>query len=257
MENKLNITFLGTGTSQGIPIIGCDCEVCRSADARNKRLRTSILINYKNKNIVVDTGPDFRQQMLNAEVKELRAILFTHEHKDHVAGLDDVRPFNFKTGKPIDVYAEQRVQDAIKREYAYIFSENPYPGIPQINMHLISHTNFNIDDIEINPIRVMHHKLPILGFKIGKFAYLTDIKTLPGEEKKKVSNLDAIVVTALRKEPHISHMNIEEAVTLIRELNPKKAYLTHLSHRFGLHEFEEKKLPPNVFIAYDGLRISI
>lgn len=253
----MKIIVLGTGTSQGIPVIGCNCEVCLSSDPKNKRLRSSILIEIDNKTLVVDTGPDFRQQMLNNRIARLDAVIFTHEHKDHVAGLDDVRSFNYLLEKSIDVYAEQRVQDALKREFAYIFAENKYPGIPQINMHLIENKEFNISGIRIMPIRAFHYKLPVFGFRIKNFAYLTDVKTIPDEELKKLNNLECLIISALRKDKHISHFNLSEALELIKQLNPRKAFLTHLSHRFGLHEVEEKKLPENVYIAYDGLVLDL
>lgn len=253
MNKKIKVTVLGSGTSQGIPVIACDCKVCRSKDSRDKRLRTSVMVEVDDKLFVIDTGPDFRQQMLREEVKNLTAILFTHEHKDHVAGLDDVRAFNFRMRKHIDVYAEQRVQEAIQREYAYIFADYKYPGIPQIQMHLIENQLFHIEGISILPVRILHHKLPVFGFRFGNFAYLTDLKTVPDEEKEKLRNLDVMIVAALRKEEHVSHMNLQEALDLIAELSPKQAYLTHLSHSFGLHAEEVKKLPGNVHIAYDGL----
>lgn len=255
--SEINVTFLGTGTSQGVPIIGCNCEVCKSPDSKDKRLRSSILVQTKGKNLVIDTGPDFRQQMLRSKITKLDAVLFTHEHKDHVAGLDDVRPFNFLHKSAVKVYAEKRVQEALKREYAYIFTENPYPGAPQIDMTLIDNTPFQIEEIEILPIRVMHHKLPILGYRIGDFAYLTDMKSLPNSELEKLKDLKVLVVTSLRKEEHISHMHLEESIELIHKINPGIAYLIHLSHRFGLHEIEEAKLSAPVKIAYDGLKIRI
>lgn len=257
MKNNIKITFLGTGTSLGVPIIACECEVCKSTDPRDNRLRSSILITTRNKNIVIDTGPDFRQQMLRSKITNLDAIIFTHEHKDHVAGLDDVRPFNFLHKKSVRVYAEERVHLALQREYAYIFTETPYPGVPEITMNIIDLNTFYIDDIPVVPIRVMHYKLPILGFRIGNFAYLTDMKSLPPEEKKKLTKLDTLVVTSLRKEEHISHMNLQESINLIEDIKPQKAYLTHLSHRFGKHGIEGPKLPSNVFIAYDGLSVEI
>lgn len=257
MEKSLKITFLGTGTSQGVPIIACNCEICKSTDPRDNRLRTSILINTGGKNIVIDTGPDFRQQMLSAKIKHLDAVLFTHEHKDHVAGLDDVRPFNFLHKKPVRIYAEERVYKALKREYAYIFSENPYPGVPEISINIIDENNFSVDHIPVIPIRVMHYKLPILGFRIYDFAYLTDIKTVPEAEFKKLENIDTLVITALRKEQHISHMNLEESLKFIEKIKPKRSYLIHLSHMFGKHAEEEPQLPKNVYIAYDGLTIKV
>jgi phosphoribosyl 1,2-cyclic phosphate phosphodiesterase len=257
MKSRLKVTVLGTGTSQGVPVIACDCRVCSSIDVRDKRLRTSVMVETEGKVFIIDTGPDFRQQMLTHSVKELTAVLFTHEHKDHVAGLDDVRAFNFKLRKHINVYAEQRVQEAIKREYAYIFAENKYPGIPQIDMHSIGNRPFRIEGVDIIPIRAYHHQLPIFGFRFGGFAYLTDVKTIPEEEKVKLRSLEVLILTALRKEEHISHMNLDEALHLIEEVKPKLCYLTHLSHNFGLHAEEEAKLPPGVKIAYDGLSFTV
>ncbi len=257
MNTQMKICFLGTGTSQGVPIIGCDCAVCKSSDPKDKRLRSSIMVETTGKTFVIDTGPDFRQQMLSNKVEDISAVLFTHEHKDHVAGLDDIRPFNFKYNKPIEVYAEDRVQKALRREFAYIFAENKYPGIPRINMQLIENKELLIDGVKILPVRAFHHKLPIFGFRINDFAYLTDVKTVPAEEKKKLKDLKVLVITCLRKEEHISHMNLREALEFIEEIKPRKAYLNHLSHRFGLHAEEEMKLPSGVHIAYDGLRLSM
>lgn len=255
--NPLNITFLGTGTSSGVPVISCKCPVCTSLDKRDNRLRTSILIQVDEKNIVVDSGPDFRQQMLQNKIDDISAIIFTHEHKDHVAGLDDVRPYNFIHKKHINVYAEARVQKALRREFAYIFAEDRYPGLPQIKMHLITRHPFKIGTTRIIPIRAYHYRLPIFGYRIRNFAYLTDVKTVPDEEKAKLKGLDVLVITSLHKEKHVSHMNLEESLEFIAEIKPKITYLTHLSHRFGLHAEEEPKLPENVFIAYDGLKISV
>lgn len=238
-------------------MIACKCPVCVSEDPRDKRLRASVLLSYGDENFVIDTGPDFRQQMLQYDVDKLSAILFTHEHKDHVAGLDDVRAFNFKYRKPIDVYAEERVQEALSREYAYIFSDHRYPGVPEIRMHTIDENEFEINGVLFQPIRVMHYKLPILGFRIGNFAYITDVKSIPEEELEKLQGLQVLVITCLRKEEHISHMNLKEALSAIEHLKPKQAFLTHLSHRFGLHKIEEPKLPENVMIAYDGLELDV
>jgi phosphoribosyl 1,2-cyclic phosphate phosphodiesterase len=251
----LKITLLGTGTSQGVPVIACTCDVCLSDDPRDHRLRSSVLVEKDDTVIVIDTGPDFRQQMLTHRVMNLTGVLFTHEHKDHVAGLDDVRAFNFILKRHIDVYAEQRVQEALKREYAYIFAEEKYPGVPQINMHLIENRQFKIGEIDILPVRAYHHKLPVLGFRIGNFAYLTDVKSIPITELHKLKDLDVLVLTALRKTEHLSHMNLDEAIDLVNNVKPKTTYLTHLSHAFGLHAAEEALLPEHVRIAYDGLSI--
>lgn len=253
MDKQIKVTVLGSGTSQGVPVIGCNCRVCSSDDPRDKRLRTSIMIEVEGKLFVIDTGPDFREQMLRYQVKDLTAILYTHEHKDHIAGLDDVRSFNIQLGKYIDVYAEKRVQKAIKRDFSYIFAGLKYPGIPKINMHRIENRAFLIEGVSFLPVRVLHHKLPVFGFRIGNFAYLTDLKTVPDEEKEKLQNLDVLIVDALRIEEHISHMNLKEALELIEELSPGKAYLIHLSHAFGLHAEIEEKLPPYIRITYDGL----
>jgi phosphoribosyl 1,2-cyclic phosphate phosphodiesterase len=257
MKDSVKITFLGTGTSQGVPVIACSCPVCLSSDPRDNRLRASVMIETQKKIFIIDTGPDFRQQMLREKVKYITAILFTHEHKDHVAGLDDVRAFNFILNKNIDVYAESRVQEAIQHEFAYIFAEYKYPGIPLINMHQIDNKLFEIEGVKFQPIRAFHYKLPVLGFRIGAFAYLTDIKTISEEEKIKLHNLEILVINALRKEKHISHLNLQEALDLVNELGPKQAYLTHLSHRFGLHNYEESLLPSNVKIAFDGLKLVV
>lgn len=257
MPQPIHITFLGTGTSSGVPVISCKCAVCTSSDPKDSRLRTSVLLSIDGKNIVIDSGPDFRQQMLANNVNDISAVVFTHEHKDHVAGLDDIRPYNFIHKKHINVYAEARVQKALRREYAYIFAEDRYPGLPQIKMHLITRHPFKIADIKFTPIRVHHYRLPIFGFRVGNFVYLTDVKTVPDEELSKFENIEVLAITALQKEKHVSHMNLEESLAFIEKVKPKRAYLTHLSHNFGLHNEEEAKLPENVYIAYDGLRVTI
>lgn len=253
------VTITGSGTSQGVPVIGCACSVCNSDNIKDRRLRTSLHIYYKNKSLVIDSGPDFRQQMITNEIKTLDAVLFTHEHKDHVAGLDDVRPFNFIQKEPIDIYCNERVFTALKREYHYIFDPKfKYPGIPQIQRHEIIDTNsFWIDDIFIEPIEVLHYKLPVLGFKINNFAYVTDAKTINNKEKEKLKNLDVLIINALRIKEHLSHLNLEEAIELIEELKPKKAILTHISHLMGKHKIVEKTLPKNIQLAYDGQKINI
>jgi phosphoribosyl 1,2-cyclic phosphate phosphodiesterase len=254
-DTVLKITLLGTGTSQGVPVIACTCDVCLSDDPRDHRLRSSVLVEKDETVIVIDTGPDFRQQMLTHRVINLTGVLFTHEHKDHVAGLDDVRAFNFILKRHIDVYAEQRVQEALKREYAYIFAEEKYPGVPRITMHLIENKEFRIGGVNILPIRAYHHHLPVFGFRIGNFAYLTDVKSIPEEELNKLKDVDVLVLTALRKTEHLSHMNLEEAIGLVNKIKPKTTYLTHLSHAFGLHDKEEALLPDHIRIGYDGLSI--
>ncbi len=254
-NNILKVTFLGTGTSQGVPVIACKCNVCQSADEKDKRLRTSLLIECDNKNIVIDSGPDFRQQMLRAGVSKLDAILFTHEHKDHIAGLDDIRAFNYVQQQPMDVFAEERVQWAIKQEFAYIFAEFKYPGVPQVTMHTVENSEFSIGDIKITPIRVMHLRLPVLGFRINNFTYITDANFISDEEKEKIKGSRYLVLNGLRIQKHISHYSLSEAVELIRELNPEKGFITHISHQLGLHEEVQNDLPPGIFLAYDGLML--
>jgi len=257
-ENKnLHLVFLGTGTSQGVPVITCQCEVCQSPNKKDKRLRASVLITVDGKNIVIDAGPDFRQQMLRHNVVSLRAILLTHEHVDHIFGLDDIRPFNWLQKQPTDIYAEERVETAIKRIFDYVFAKFRYPGIPKMNLHQIDNQPFFIDDIEILPVRGFHHKLPVYGFRFGSLAYLTDVSSIPEKEKAKLAGLKVLVINALHKEKHISHLNLGEALSLIAEVQPEKAYLTHVSHQMGLHNRVSKELPGNVFLAFDGLEISV
>jgi phosphoribosyl 1,2-cyclic phosphate phosphodiesterase len=253
----LKITFLGTGTSQGIPIIGCECKVCQSTNQHDKRLRTSILVENENCKIVVDTGPDFREQMLKAKVKSIDAILYTHEHRDHIAGLDDIRAFNYLQNKPIDIYAEKNVIEALKLVYYYIFEQNPYPGVPKVITHQIDLEPFSINGFKIIPIRVMHYKLPIMCYRFNEFTYITDANYISEEEKEKIIGTKYLVVNALRKQKHISHFNLTEALQLIKELAPRKAWLIHISHQMGLAEEIKKELPENVSLAYDGLTIEI
>ncbi|HWZ14238.1 MAG TPA: MBL fold metallo-hydrolase [Mucilaginibacter sp.] len=253
----MTITFLGTGTSQGVPVIACNCEVCTSADPRDNRLRTSILIEAEERVIVIDSGPDFRYQMLRAHVQRLDAIVFTHEHKDHIAGLDDIRAFNYKQQAPIDVYADQRVQEALKREFHYIFDDYKYPGIPQLNLHTIRLEPFNIGGIEFIPIEVMHYKLPVLGFRINDFTYITDAKSVSDEEREKIKGSKILVINALQKQYHISHFTLDEAIAFAEEMGAEKTYLTHISHRLGTHRAISAMLPPNIGLAYDGLKLFV
>ncbi|MDB5008380.1 MAG: phnP [Mucilaginibacter sp.] len=253
----MTITFLGTGTSQGVPVIACNCEVCTSADLRDKRLRTSILLEGEGKVIVIDSGPDFRYQMLRANVQRLDAIVFTHEHKDHIAGLDDIRAFNYRQKGPIDVYADWRVQDALKREFHYIFEDFKYPGIPQLSLHTIGADPFNIGNVHFIPIEVMHYKLPVLGFRINDFTYITDAKTVSETEKEKIKGSKILVVNALQKQTHISHFTLDEAITFAEEIGAEKTYFTHISHRLGKHEDISGQLPGNIDLAYDGLQLEI
>jgi phosphoribosyl 1,2-cyclic phosphate phosphodiesterase len=253
----VTITFLGTGTSQGVPVIACNCEVCTSEDPKDKRLRSSILIEADEKVIVIDTGPDFRSQMLRAHVQHLDAVIFTHEHKDHIAGLDDIRAFNYRQQGPIDVYADLRVQGALKREFHYIFDDIKYPGIPEINMHTINMENFSIGNAVFTPIEVMHYRLPVLGFRINDFTYITDAKTISEKEKEKIKGTKILVVNALQKQMHISHLTLDEAIVFAHEIGAAKTYFTHIGHRLGKHRDISRELPPNIELAYDGLMIKI
>jgi len=253
----MKITFLGTGTSQGVPVIGCDCNVCISKNEKDKRLRSSILIEDKGEVIVVDTGPDFRQQMLREHVQQLDAVVFTHEHKDHIAGLDDVRAFNFKQKKDMQVYATLETQEALKREFHYAFAENPYPGVPQIKLNTIDNDIFNIGDVALTPINVWHYKMPVKAFRVNNFTYITDANRIEGHELDKIRGSEVIVINALRKTDHISHFKLSEAIDLLNELKPKRAYLTHISHFLGTHDEVQKELPDFVQIAYDGLVLDI
>jgi len=251
------ITFLGTGTSQGVPVIACSCPVCQSIDFKDKRLRSSVHILTKESSIIIDIGPDFRQQVLRAGIKHLDAILLTHEHKDHTAGLDDVRSYNFKQRMDMPVYGRKEVLDQIKTEFAYIFRESKYPGVPRVELHEITSEKFTVKDTIIEPIEVLHYKLPVHGFRVGKFAYITDAKTISKQEQEKIKGLDVLVLNALQKKPHISHLTLDEDLALIRELSPKKTYLTHISHNMGLARVVEPILPENVHLAFDGLKIEL
>lgn len=253
----MTVTFLGTGTSQGVPVIACECEVCTSTDARDKRLRTSVLLEADGYTIVIDSGPDFRYQMLRAGVKHLDAILFTHEHKDHVAGLDDIRAFNYRQQGPIEVYADARVQTALKKEFSYIFAEFKYPGIPQLNLHNIGLQPFDIGPVHFTPIEVMHYKLPVLGFRIKDFTYITDAKTVSETEKEKIKGSKILVINALQFDQHISHFTFDEALIFADEIGAETTYFTHISHRLGQHADISARLPKHVKLAYDGLVLEI
>ncbi|MBC6999262.1 MBL fold metallo-hydrolase [Cytophaga sp. FL35] len=258
MNEPLKITFLGTGTSQGIPIIGSKHPVCLSENSKDKRLRVSIMISWGNYNYVVDCGPDFRQQMLTHNVARLDGILFTHEHSDHTAGLDDIRPFFFRQGD-IPIYAHERVSNSLKKRFDYIFTDaNRYPGAPAVAVNTIEKgTSFTIGDKVITPIEANHNRVQVFGFRLDDFTYLTDVKTISEEEKNKILGTKVLVVNALREEPHHSHFNLEEALSFVKEVRPEKAYLTHISHLLGFHDEVEKKLPENVHLAYDNLILTI
>jgi|TARA_B110000263_G_scaffold187539_1_gene165205 phosphoribosyl 1,2-cyclic phosphate phosphodiesterase len=253
----MKITFLGTGTSQGIPVIACDCKVCRSDNPKDNRLRTSVLIEDNNQTFVIDTGPDFRQQMLRENVQKLDAIIYTHQHKDHVAGMDDIRAFNYKFKKYMDIYCTAEVEEALIREFPYVFSSYKYPGVPEIKIHNIKNEPFNINGVEILPIEGLHYKLPVFGYRINDFVYLTDVSFVSEKEKEKMKGADIIVLDALRKTPHISHFTMEQAVDLLEELQPKKGYLIHISHLMGLHNEVVKELPDFIKPAHDGLVLQL
>lgn len=251
------LTVLGSGTSQGVPVIACNCSTCKSKDPNDKRTRSSVLIEADHKNFVIDTGPDFRYQMLRENVQFLNAVIFTHEHKDHIAGLDDVRAFNHKQKIAIDVFASSEVEKALKREYHYIFSEEKYPGIPQITIQNIGISPFKLSsNFELTPIQVKHYKMPVLGYRMGDLTYITDAKTIKHEELIKIKGTKTLIINALHTFPHISHFNLEEALNFIEIINPKIAYLTHISHLFGNHQEIKKLLPHNVYPAYDGLKLN-
>jgi len=255
--SPIKITFLGTGTSQGVPIIACNCHVCMSANSKDKRLRSSILVETASTCLVIDSGPDFRQQMLREKIKKLDAVVFTHEHKDHVAGLDEVKAFNFINKMRMPVYVTENVKAALHREFAYIFDEIQYPGIPQIDIYDFDKKNFMVGDILLQPIDVLHYQLPVKGFRINDFAYITDANFIPEPEKQKLKNLNVLVLNALRKESHISHFTFQEAIDLVKELKPRKAYLTHISHQLGLHDEVTAELPANMELAVDGLQLIV
>ncbi|MCX6353206.1 MAG: MBL fold metallo-hydrolase [Bacteroidetes bacterium] len=251
----MKITFLGTGTSHGVPMIGCQCEVCKSPNPKDKRLRSSILVEVLGKTICVDSGPDFRTQMLREDVRHLDALLFTHEHKDHTAGLDDVRAFNYTDNHELDVFATPHVQANLKQCFAYIFADHKYPGVPNIKLNTVENKVFQVAGIPVIPIEVMHLKLPVLGFRFGDFTYITDANFISDEEKKKIYGSKYLVLNALRISTHISHFSLQEAIDLAHELGAEQTYFTHISHQLGLHDEVGKALPKGIYLAYDGLKI--
>ncbi|MBL0234981.1 MAG: MBL fold metallo-hydrolase [Chitinophagaceae bacterium] len=251
----ITITFLGTGTSSGVPMIGCDCAVCRSEDPKDDRLRSSILVQSASTSLVVDTGPDFRTQMLREKIRKLDAVIFTHPHKDHLAGLDDIRAYNFFNKRPIDIYADSLTEEAVRRDFHYAFSDTKYPGIPELEMHTITLEPFMVGDIPVTPILVWHLKMPVMGFRFGKFTYITDANRIDPEQLDKIRGSEVMVLNALRREKHISHFNLEEAIATVHDLDVPAAYFTHLSHQMGKHEEVENELPEGIHLAYDGLKI--
>jgi len=256
--SSIRITFLGTGTSQGVPLIGCQCGICLSTDPKDKRLRSSIMIESESTTVVIDSGPDFRQQLLRQDVRKLDALIFTHSHKDHIAGMDDIRAFNYLQGKPVDVFASIETQEVIRNEFPYVFSNSNYPGIPKLNMHTLDgDTPFKVGDLSFLPIRVMHHKMPVLGFRINDFTYITDANFIEEEELKKVLGSKVLVLNALRREEHISHFTLDQAIALSVRMGASQTYFTHISHQLGLYADVEKELPYGINLAYDTLSINI
>lgn len=253
----MTITFLGTGTSTGVPVVACNCDVCRSEDKRDTRLRTSVMVDVSGHKFIIDCGPDFRYQMIREKVEDISAIIFTHGHRDHIAGIDDVRAFNYVLNKTVDIYATQEVIDSINKEFPYILTEKRFFGAPQLEFHVIENKPFSINGVNIQPVEVLHHKLSVFGFRIGGFTYITDASFIAESEKPKAIGSEVLVVNALRKSKHISHFSLEEALELIRELKPEKAFITHLSHFIGRHQDIQESLPDNVFLAYDGLKIDL
>lgn len=251
----LTITFLGTGTSSGVPMVACDCGVCKSNDPKDQRLRSSILVQSSKTSFVVDTTPDFRYQMLREQVKKLDAVLYTHPHKDHIAGLDDVKAFTFVSGNAMEIFANELTQEALKREFYYIFTDKKYPGIPQVNINTIDLTPFSIGDIPVIPILVWHLNMPVLGFRFGDFTYITDANRMEETEKEKVKGSKTLIINALRHKKHLSHFTLDEAINLVQELNVPHAYFTHISHQLGKHQQINSELPNGVELAYDGMRL--
>jgi len=252
----VKITFLGTGTSQGVPVIACKCRVCLSTNLQDNRLRSSILIEKDGTTVVIDSGPDFRQQMLRAKVEYIDGLVFTHEHKDHIAGMDDIRAYNYVHKEKVNVYASTRVQEALHREFPYVFDDLKYPGVPEIAMHTIGNEPFQIGNITLIPIEVLHYRLPVLAFRVDDFTYITDANHIAEKELEKIKGSKTIVINALRREPHVSHFTLNEAIKVIDQLNPQQAYLTHISHQLGMHNEVNAELPKNISCAFDGMEIN-
>jgi phosphoribosyl 1,2-cyclic phosphate phosphodiesterase len=253
----LQITFLGTGTSSGVPMIGCDCEVCTSTNKKDNRLRSSILVQSAATALVVDTGPDFRYQMLRTKTKHLDAVLFTHPHKDHLAGLDDIKAFNFFTKKPMQLYANSLTEEALRRDFYYAFAEFKYQGVPEIELNQIDLAPFVVGDIPVTPILVWHLKMPVYGYRFGKFTYITDANKIEDSEKEKIKGSEVLVLNALRKQKHIAHFTLDEAIDMAKELQVPDTYFTHISHQLGLHDVIQKEVPAGIHLSYDGLVISL
>lgn len=253
----MKITFLGTGTSQGVPVIACNCAVCLSKNPKDNRLRSSILIESDTTTIIVDTGPDFRYQMLRNHTQKLDAIIFTHPHKDHIAGMDDVRAFNYKQKSAMEVFATEATQESLRREFYYIFSDFKYPGIPLINFNTIALDRFTVGDITLQPIEVFHYKMPVLGFRVKDFTYITDAKTITDTEFEKIKGTKILVINALQIEKHISHFTLEEAIAFAKKVNAEQTYFTHISHKLGKHKDVSEELGSNIALSFDGLSFDI
>lgn len=253
----MKVTFLGTGTSQGVPMIGCDCEVCRSNDRRDKRLRSSVHIDVDGLSIVIDTTPDFRYQMLRENIRSIDAVLYTHDHRDHTAGMDDLRAYNYLNKRAVPVYCTKYVAGGLEKSFAYAFEEDPYPGVPQVKLNIIDGKTFKINNLDIIPIKGRHFIINVMGFRVKNFAYLTDFDMIYEDQFAKLEGLDVLVINALRLQPHKSHFALEQALEMVARINPKRAFLTHMSHQIGLYENLIKTLPENVFPAYDGLKIEL
>jgi len=254
---NFKVSFLGTGTSTGIPMIGCTCAVCTSSNSKDKRLRSSVLIQSANTAIIIDTTPDFRYQMLRTNTTHLDAVLYTHPHKDHMAGLDDIRALNFITQKPMDIYANSLTEEAVRRDFYYAFADTKYPGVPELNLITIDESPFIVGDLPVQPILVYHHKMPVYGFRIGDFTYITDANRIDEEQMDLIRGSKLLVLNALRKEDHISHFTLQQAVDISIELAVPEVYFTHISHQLGKHEEINEELPPHIKLAYDGLQISL
>jgi len=253
----LELEFLGTGTSQGVPVIACNCSICTSSDPRDKRLRSSVLIHTDTKTILIDAGPDLRQQLLRTSTENVDAVLLTHEHMDHLAGIDELRAFNFKQGRAMDIYSSEATNAAVRRMFHYAFADKRYPGVPELTLHTIGEAPFDVCGIEITPIEVLHYNMPVLGFRIGDLAYITDAKTLPAKAMKQLQGVDVLVLNALRKKEHSSHLNLQEATDVAKEIGARQTYFTHVSHLMGRHQEVSVELPEGISFAYDGLRVQV